>query len=467
MTTSFNIKDIDILKIRNTFPYWPSLIYGTLLIIIFIAFIDDFITKYIHAQEIRVLIYTTLVLGWYLFWQISRKKIKKNKKDKIGIIISIKTENDKQKVRLKEDFVKRLREFIDTHNLHSFINIVELNQFQTEKVSDLLYEYARTKKFTEKRWQNLLKKTKGHFFLYGNIKERRDPDKTYIFDLDAIVIHTELQNNKSNPIQKAFNDFWIKRVMFKESHELLGFQFTADVLILAVGYVIGIANFVSGGVVVSVKIHEEVLGAIEKFKSPAHYLINVKNELRKYLCLEYCILAKSFQIQGKKDEAWYNLSKALIYDPNDYEALILKSVFYFVLDDDPDKSITTCYQAKNFAKGNGTWKYNLAFLLMHKNRFGEALSWYDDIIKNTFDGEEITLSAVFQFNAELLNQNPMHIESYFIIGILKYYKSNNYPEAYEYLNNFINNAKGESKYEKLLKRTEKLINEVKKRLSIK
>ena len=176
------MKDIDILKIKKSFPYWPSLFYGLILIVTLIIFIDDFLTKYINSQEGRILVYVILILGWYTYWQLIRVIIKKNKKNKIGIVICITTENNKQKIRLKNDFIKRLWELIFAHKLGNLINIVEMSEFHTKRVWDLFFKHdnlSKEEKSTKSKhpinlkWRKLSKIIGGHFYVWGSIKERK------------------------------------------------------------------------------------------------------------------------------------------------------------------------------------------------------------------------------------------------------------------------------------------------------
>lgn len=472
---TFNIKDIDIFKIKNSFPYWPSLLYGLIIIIILIINIDDFVTKYTSSQVFRILGYTLLIFGWYIYWQLNRVVIKKNKKNKIGIVVSIKTENNKQKIRLKNDFIKRLKDLINIHELNELINIVELNEFQTEKVYQILYDVSTLRKTDKsiqsknpinKRWKKVLRKINGHFYLWGSIKERKDVKLKYIFEIGGRVVHEPLKLNVSNPIEEAFKYVWIKKVMFEESREALGFQFTADFLMLPVSYIIGIAAFISRDPFSALKIHEGLIQNINKFNPLPSNIKKMKNELMIYLSDECQVIARNYQLQINSEKAWKYLRKALYYDPNNYEGLLLKSIFNFDIDKNPEEAIRTCYQAKKVAKDSGTWKYNLAFLLMHLERFEEALKWYENIIKNSFKGENAVLNEVYKFNNELLESNPSHIQSYFILGLLKYKKSNNYPEAHNYFIEFLNNSKNTEKFSILIKETGRYIKELKNKMGL-
>jgi cytochrome c-type biogenesis protein CcmH/NrfG len=60
------------------------------------------------------------------------------------------------------------------------------------------------------------------------------------------------------------------------------------------------------------------------------------------------------------------------------------------------------------------------------------------------------LRQVYEFNNGILQARPNNIESRFILGLLKYKKSNNAPEALEHLQTVIQLAGDEKNYELLV-----------------
>ena len=117
-----------------------------------------------------------------------RNHLPNNKKGYIGIVICVETENDKQKNRLKNDFVKRIRELIAQRNLKNVINVILLSNYQAEYAIRVLEEYVKNKqnKEADKEWQKIRQRTQGHFFIYGGIKERQNGENRYYLDLEAL-----------------------------------------------------------------------------------------------------------------------------------------------------------------------------------------------------------------------------------------------------------------------------------------
>ena len=96
-----------------------------ILIIIYIEwkFLDNEIVKYFEDFKIRIIIYCVVIIVWFIFWIIKRELFPKNKKRKIGILIAILSENDKQKIRIQNDFLKELKHMIYTNNLSEKIHM--------------------------------------------------------------------------------------------------------------------------------------------------------------------------------------------------------------------------------------------------------------------------------------------------------------------------------------------------------
>ncbi len=473
MSESF--KDLDLDKIKNTFPYYPSLIYVLGPLILFYVVIDGFLTSYIVEKEIRIIIYVSLIVIWISFWFYHRINPSKNTKDKIGIVICIKTENDKQRIRLKNDFVSRMGELIDENNLNEIIKIVPLSEYHTEKYYNIMVDYSKldnkdrdlqSKHPTRKKWVKISKKIRGNFYIWGTIKERIEKEPIYIFDIKGRVIHPPLNTNLPNPFEIAFNKVWTKRILFKEIFEASGFIFAADVIMLGVKYIVGLTAFISKDAISALKIHEGLLKDFDKYDPLPPNLKEVKIELVSNLIDECQVLSRKSYIDKDEIKAKDYLNKSFKFDPNNYDGIVLKSLYDFVYDNNPMESIKSCYKAKKYAKEDGTWKYNLAFLLMHLERFDEALDWYKDIISNSFKNEDGLLEDVYEFNIELVKSNPKDIQSFFILGYLKYHKSNNYPESLDYLTTFVKQANNDKKYICLIKEATKLVKNIKKEMSL-
>lgn len=470
--------DIDILNfVKKNYPKYSSLLWGIAFIVSFLAVSEQLLKSFIDNNTIRLTIYLLMLLIWFLKWLKDRNNWPRNKNDLIGIVICIKTENDKQKIRLKNDFIQRLNELINQNNLLAIINVIHLNEFQSEKAFDVLVLHTKrldelllgidNKNYSiDKKWIKLKKKLNSQFYIWGDIKERLDLEPKYFLDLNARVIHQPISLKIKNPVQEAFKYTWHKKITFGKNIELKGFMVTADLVFLAVKYVVGVAALISQDPFTALKLHESLGSDLKKFNPLPPNLVGVKKDLLKHLSDECVIIARHYQITNDENNSKTYLRRSIDYDPENSDSYLLKSLHDFVYDNDPEEAIRSCHKAKKCAKNNGTWRYNLGFLLMYLEQFDKALEVYYEIENNSYDGEEFSLSQVYNFNLSFIENNPDKIQSYFILGFLKLKKDGNYPESLELFTMFIKSAKDQKKYERLIELSNNYLKDIKKNMGL-
>lgn len=99
---------------------------------------------------------------------------------------------------------------------------------------------------------------------------------------------------------------------------------------------------------------------------------------------------------------------------------------------------------------------------MYMEKFDNALKVYKKIVNTSYIGEENTLVEIYKFNEDFLEKHPEKIQSYFIIGYLKYKKESNYPDGLEYFEKFISASDSQDKYSLLRKKAEEYQGELKR-----
>ena len=455
--------------IKDNFSRKTAFFLGLVGLLIFFATIDGFIEKFSPRSLYRAIAYLSICVTWLIFWLYKRNHLPKNKKGYVGIVICVETENDKQKNRLKNDFVKRIRELIAQRNLKNIINVILLSNYQAEYAIKVLEEYVKNKqnKEADKEWQKIRQRTQGHFFIYGGIKERQDGGNRYYLDLEALVIHAPVLFPTQKQIVQEFLSVWYKQISFQEKIEFKGFLFAADSIFIAVQYVVGIAALVSGDILLALELHAGLDNDpyFSRFNPLPPNLQNVKKKLKVLLAEENFLVAKSFCKQEIFSEAEKYAERSLSIEPN-YGSYLLKSIIEFSYRNNPGESLKCVYRARELANSDGTWRYNEGFLLMYMERFDEALKVYYKITETYYIDEENTLIEIYKFNEEFLKTHPEKIQSYFIIGFLKYKKDLNYPDALEYLERFISESASQDKYRILRDKAEEYERELKKIMSL-
>lgn len=455
--------------IKDNFSKKTAFFCGLIGFFVFFASVDDFIEKFIPHKVWRIVLYSIVCLIWLCFWLYSRNHLPKNKKGYIGVVVCIETENDKQKNRIKNDFVKRIRDLIAQKNLKNSINVILLSNYQAEYAIKVLDEYVKNKqnKEADKAWQKVRKRTASHFFIYGGIKERQDGENRYYLDLEALVIHAPVQFPTQKQIVQEFLSVWYKQISFQEKIEFKGFLFAADSIFIAVQYVVGIAALVSGDITLALELHTGLDNDpyFTRFNQLPPNLVNVKKKLRALLAEENFLFAKSLSREGNYPDAEKHMNRSLSIEQN-YGSYLLKSIIEFSYKNNPEEALKSVYRARELASVDGTWRYNEGFLLMYMERFEEALKAYDKIVDTSYPNEENTLIEIYKFNEDFLKQYPERIQSCFIIGFLKYKKDLNCPVALECLDKFISESVTQNKYRVLRIRAEEYQKELKQKMNL-
>ncbi|MBI3355280.1 MAG: hypothetical protein HY038_00635, partial [Nitrospirae bacterium] len=115
------------------------------------------------------------ILGWLL-----TTRLPETSADKIGILIAIDCETKKERQRLKEDFVKALRDEMTRGNHQQYV-VHELSEYQSRKIES--HQTALP----------LLQRTGSHLIMYGRCRIRTHQSRpTYVLELNATVRHAPI-----------------------------------------------------------------------------------------------------------------------------------------------------------------------------------------------------------------------------------------------------------------------------------
>ncbi len=455
-----------------------GLIAGYLILILIVILPINGAFKSEITLWIRLLIFCFLFILVTSIWLYLKFKLPKNNK-KFGIVISIETENEKQRIRIKKDFANKIEDLIAKHNLTNLFNILIADENQTIRINKALKSFINKRNelkkenkdpdkidFREKKiWESFDKKIKGHFVIFGEIKERLDQKNKYIIRLNPLVKHLSASEEHTNELRKDLQSNFPREIEFYEDLEVSGFKTTAERIYLSVCLVVGIAAFLSKSPYDAYKIHKD----LEQQFTKLGYLQNDSevNSLRNWISSELLVISRN-EYSNRKDiekTKWY-LEESLKKNPNNYASLVFGSVISFTLDRNIKQTLEYLEKAKKFSKNDFTWMYNEAFVLMYIENFEKAYNLYEKLGSISFQFEELVAEECIVFNKSLLEDEPDKKEILFIIGYLYYIKFNNYPLALEYLEKFKIESEEEPKYKYLFDITSQLLNQVKKKMGI-
>lgn len=447
---------------------------GIILLFLIIASIDKFITNIITTFNFRCIVYLILYIIWFLFWYILKEYYPSNTINKVGIIIAIVTENDKQKNKILNDLILNMKDVIAHNNLTDLINIINLEDYKGVKAREILQLiYLKTKECGNniealtntkefKRYSYLLKKTKGHFYIWGSIKERMDSENKYYLSLNTLVRHRALNYNLSKIISSEIQSVFLNDISFYEKLEVKGVHFVCDVFMFASRYIIGIASLLSGDPYIAYKIHNNLHSEMNTYLKKYPNLNKISERLNHLLCEELLLQVKiAYTFENNYNEALRLLRKAEGYVNSDYNILIFKSYLSFDHDKNPNQSLIYCHQAKDLAKGSATWLYNQAFLYMYIEDFVMGFNDYNTLKDNNYIDEDLTLDECIIYNNNYLLKHTDYYQSYFILGYLYYFKKSNLPLALDNFELFLKHASNINKFNFLCEQASIYIAEIK------
>jgi tetratricopeptide (TPR) repeat protein len=408
----------------------------------------------------RFVFYLFLQLAWAAFWLYKRESLPRTKKEKLGIVIAITAETDKEKSRLKNDFVRHLRTLVNNSQLGHLVEVVPLTNHQAQRVGTHLTAYkSQLMRLTSenipiepslaKARTNLQKRIRGTFYVWGNVFQREEGK--YFLEVDSIVHHgTGIEVEQKKQLASDMTSIWSSKFSFQDKAEYAGFLFSAEHVYLAAEYIIGEAAFAARSFEVALTLHESLKKKLTTLAWHPNFE-TIEQRLTQLLSEEHSITSVLCH-RDKNDvvKAMEHAKKSLHYDPNNHDAKLLLGLFEFIHEGNPEKALRTTYESAATSNGVGTWRYNAAFLELKLGRTKKALALYRDIEKHEWKDEEEILAQVYEFNSAILEEQPDNIESRFILGLLKYKKSNNAPEALEHLQRVIELAGNKRNYDLLV-----------------
>lgn len=254
--SSYLEKHINVEKYLSSYP--GLIVFCTMVLFFLVTKFDVFLEKGVSCFEVRCLIYMVIELIVVGLWIYYKNYLPKNKNG-IGLVIALQTENKKQKTRIRNDFARELNTLLEGNNIN-FINTIILTNTQSILLSEILSSYAKKKlelkrakrqhllhKTREyKRWRKVRGRIKGHYYLWGNIKERLDEENKYIITVNGLVVHRRVRDEKIRAMLEDSLKYFPNNISFSEKFELKGFQLTADLMYFFARYIIGCAAFFSG-----------------------------------------------------------------------------------------------------------------------------------------------------------------------------------------------------------------------------
>ncbi|RPI06106.1 MAG: hypothetical protein EHM64_04115 [Ignavibacteriae bacterium] len=355
-----------------------------------------------------------LVLGSIAFGWIWSTRIPRVSSDRVGFIVAINHEEKSKQGKFSNDFIKVLKELLYAGNLRYQFKVIELNEFHSSKIIDR--EMA----------SDYLKVSRGHFLLYGNIKERPLNNQPHHFmSLSGIVAHRPIPAQVQQAFSKEFSELLPGKLAISAENDVFTFEFTAQLVEITAQYIIGIASLVSGNFQYAANLFMDLQTRIKSDDNNFPSIAKIKVRLPERLYQTYSVWMGNlydlwFSTREKKliEQIELLAQKILQIHPDDYGALLISAICTFLIRRDVKSAkriIKKCDTHKE-----GTWLYSYAFLFAYEGNMKTATKLYLRAFKRTTERKDVQLQTE-QFIVDVLGAEPNRIQLYYCLGLINYH----------------------------------------------
>lgn len=365
-----------------------------------------------------------LVLAWWLihvFW------IRKCKKEKTGVVVCIYADTAEVEQSLRRDFISALqKQLTDTAEIQDVFDV------------NVIKNHIAIKYNTPGGIKRLHTRTRGHIYIFGETKKRRNGDEQYFLSLSGWVLHKPVPSAISNELSRDFSITLPSNINFQEVFAFRGFSISADIVTKSVQYIAGIASFISGNPFLALRLHEDLRRKV--INTPVRFPGDqaISSKLGPLLADEYAIVASIYFNNGDRLNTNSNLEKAIELNQLCYRAKIVESMIAFCWENDPQKALGAIQKCRDVS--DPLWRYNDAFLRFWLGQYPSALKQCEKITKQNHPTEFAISQEVTSFNEGLFKNNNGKPALYFWLGFNYLRKQNNLPLALQNLEQFINDT---------------------------
>lgn len=424
-----NLRDIVDL-IENKW-YEKKTIVVVLIVVLFLLLTLFSIVDLSKVTQTQLLIIIISLVFIFLIWLYSRR-IPKVPKNKVGFIVSVKTNDEEVQKILKSDFIDTLQNLIN-NSKHSYaFHFIEYPKRLAGKIN------------TKEEAHHYLSKSKGHYMIYGRAAVRFiDGKNHHVLNFAGVIKHRPMPLEISRNLSKEFTELLPQRVFFATENDIFSFEFTSKYIILVSKYVIGIASYLSGDVEYAQSLLEDVYKSLKSGKLNLPAIIKIKQRIPDRLVDIYLTQAAILFKRWDKhhhckliEEAIPFLEKIEKIRPNDYQFLLLNAIRYFVIDRNLAVAIREIRKCKH--ENGPEWRYSLAFLQAYQGNLKQAYKQYQLAFRRTTDNKlPIEIEG---FIIWMIEKEPEKVQLYFCLGLINFHTKGDLASAYRDFRKFLEEA---------------------------
>ena len=402
--------------------YWHR--RSTLVVLLLIVVIFSMsLFSLIKFEEISIggwITISIILLSVILLWKFTTS-IPKSSKRTLGFVVALIIDSKDQRKKIADDFLFSLKEILNRSTFRSHFAFIEFPQFYARKINsqDDALKY--------------MNKSHSQFMIYGRAREREIKGEAHhVLNLHGAVVHHPIPIEISKKFSEEFSELFPQRLLISREEDIFKFEFTSEWINIVSKYIIGIAAFFSLDINYSQTLFEELSSNMRLKKIDIPAINKIKHRLPSRLTDVYLTQARINHYhwrQTRDPEILIKiknfLDKLQTISPNNYDANLLRSIYYFVSSRDLNSAKTEIKKCENNI--DATWRYSYAFLLAYEGDLKRSLRLY----RSAFN-HKCELSVPFEteeFIEWILEKEPDKTQLYFCLGLINYHAKEDYKKA--------------------------------------
>ncbi len=382
-----------------------------------------------------------------IFIWLYLRRIPKFRKNDIGVLFAIRTDNDKVREKIKKDFFDEIERSIKS--VDKKIKVITLSEYHSEKIND--------NKLLAKKYHD---KSKAKFILYGVARNRIQNGKEhYVIEFNESISHKTIPLDRKNNIIQDMYSVFPRNSMISYDQELTGFSLNSLIFSYGSLYILGLACAYNGFIDIAYKLHKKCNQI--KIESDTEILKTnferIQKNNKEFLMAEIHFFAiNEYLGECNWEKIGEKVHEAEKLCPLSYDMCTLSAIFYF-----HERNLKVAherlFEAKKRATGDYTWAYSKAFLFAYEEKLDKAYNFYKLGFRNRAANNVHIQCEKFIYG--ILDEEPEKYQLHYCLGLLFFYKHEDFNLAREEFKIFLSEDSESRKYESIYKYVEKFINQ--------
>lgn len=182
----------------------------------------------------KALTLAVVAIGVFTSWIISRHP-RKTPPNRVGFLVALYCENDRESEKLRSDFIIPLKENLNAGETGRTIQFIELPQHISRGIE------------TQDDATALRLKYRGHYMIFGRVRKRQINGKsTHVIELKGNVAHRSVDTHIQKKFAQEFSELLPQNWLVEEENDYFSLSFSAEWAEIVARYIIGIAAMISG-----------------------------------------------------------------------------------------------------------------------------------------------------------------------------------------------------------------------------